>query len=102
MVAGIVRTEAEVAETAEAAQVGWTEAGGLELEAYCGRAWRRGSSCRQQGTVHGHAAPTQHHYQDPKNAKVTEDLDLVASWSYDAAKCEMISYDTPAIVTKKA
>ncbi|KAF1940081.1 endochitinase 1 precursor [Clathrospora elynae] len=36
------------------------------------------------------------------DAKVTEDLDLVASWSYDAAKCEMISYDTPAIITKKA
>ncbi|EDU47810.1 ChiA Chitinase [Pyrenophora tritici-repentis] len=35
-------------------------------------------------------------------AKITEDLDLVASWSYDAAKREMISYDTPAIVAKKA
>jgi chitinase len=35
-------------------------------------------------------------------AKVTEDLDLVASWSYDAAKREMISYDTPAIIAKKA
>ena len=35
-------------------------------------------------------------------AKVTENLDLVASWSYDAAKREMISYDTPAIIAKKA
>jgi chitinase len=35
-------------------------------------------------------------------AKVIEDFDLVASWSYDAVKGEMISYDTPAIVTKKA
>ncbi|KAF2844097.1 glycoside hydrolase family 18 protein [Plenodomus tracheiphilus IPT5] len=35
-------------------------------------------------------------------AKVTEDFDLVASWSYDAAKREMISYDTPTIVAKKA
>jgi GH18 family chitinase len=26
----------------------------------------------------------------------------VASWSYDAAKREMISYDTPAIIAKKA
>jgi chitinase len=35
-------------------------------------------------------------------AKITEDLDLVASWSYDAAKREMISYDTPAIIARKA
>jgi chitinase len=35
------------------------------------------------------------------DAKVTEDLDLVASWSYDDTKYEMISYDTPAIITKK-
>jgi chitinase len=35
-------------------------------------------------------------------AKVIEDFGLVASWSYDAVKGEMISYDTPAIVTKKA
>ncbi|KZM24121.1 chitinase [Ascochyta rabiei] len=35
-------------------------------------------------------------------AKVTEDLDLVVSWSYDAAKRGMISYDTPAIIAKKA
>jgi hypothetical protein len=45
MVAGIVRTEAEVA----------LPSGGLGLEAHCGRAWRRGSSCRLQpiyGTDH--------------------------------------------------
>jgi chitinase len=35
-------------------------------------------------------------------AKITEDLDLVASWSYDAVNSEMISYDTPAIIAKKA
>ncbi|KAF2844250.1 glycoside hydrolase family 18 protein [Plenodomus tracheiphilus IPT5] len=35
-------------------------------------------------------------------AKITENLDVVASWSYDAAKREMISYDTPTIIAKKA
>jgi chitinase len=28
-------------------------------------------------------------------------MDLVASWSYDAGKREMISYDTPNVIAKK-
>ena len=35
-------------------------------------------------------------------AKVTEDMSLVASWSYDASQKLLISYDTPAVIAKKA
>jgi hypothetical protein len=35
-------------------------------------------------------------------AKVTEDISLVASWSYDASQKLLISYDTPAVIAKKA
>jgi chitinase len=35
-------------------------------------------------------------------AQVTENMDLVASWSFDPAKREMISYDTPGVIAKKA
>jgi chitinase len=35
-------------------------------------------------------------------ATVQKDLDIVASWSYDAAQRTMISYDTPEIIAKKA
>jgi chitinase len=35
-------------------------------------------------------------------ATVQKDLDVVASWSYDAAQRTMISYDTPEIIAKKA
>jgi chitinase len=35
-------------------------------------------------------------------AQVTNDLDLVASYSYDSAQRFMVSYDTPEVITKKS
>jgi chitinase len=35
-------------------------------------------------------------------AVVKNDLDIVASWSYDSAQRFMVSYDTPEIITKKS
>ncbi|KAF2642933.1 glycoside hydrolase [Massarina eburnea CBS 473.64] len=35
-------------------------------------------------------------------AVVSQDLDLLASWSYDAGQKFMVSYDTPGIVERKA
>jgi chitinase len=35
-------------------------------------------------------------------ATVHNDLDLVASWSYDAASRTMVSYDTPEVIAKKS
>lgn len=35
-------------------------------------------------------------------AQVNNDMNLVASWSYDPAQRFMVSYDTPAVTTRKA
>jgi chitinase len=37
-----------------------------------------------------------------QGSQVTENMDLVASWSYDAGKREVVSYDTPNVIAKKA
>jgi chitinase len=37
----------------------------------------------------------------PAGAEVREDMQVVASWSYDAGQRTMVSYDSPAVVARK-
>jgi chitinase len=71
-----------------------------------GRSFQNTAGIRQSysGVGAGTAESGIYDYRDlpPTGSKVTEDAELVSSYSYNSATKELVSYDTPNIAKLKA